>query len=85
MAQSTVCHNNQRKHADRLLQAAKKFEEEGVDDLVLLPKVTNEGIMLNLHKRYTRDRIYVCSFFRTADVVDKYWSCAGISESFSLD
>lgn len=38
--------------------AAKKFEEEGVDDLVLLPKVTNEGIMLNLHKRYTRDRIY---------------------------
>lgn len=41
-------------------QAAKKFEEEGVDDLVLLPKVTNEGIMVNLHKRYTRDRIYVC-------------------------
>jgi hypothetical protein len=39
----------------------KKFEEEGVDDLVLLPKVTNQGIMANLEKRYKRDLIYVCS------------------------
>lgn len=36
----------------------KKFEEEGVDDLVLLPKVTNEGIMKNLEKRYQRNLIY---------------------------
>lgn len=36
----------------------KKFDEEGVDDLVLLPKVTNEGIMKNLEKRYRRNLIY---------------------------
>jgi len=36
----------------------KKFEEEGVEDLVLLPKVTNQGITANLLKRYQRDKIY---------------------------
>lgn len=38
---------------------ASKFELEGVDDLVLLPKVTNDGITANLRKRYEKDHIYV--------------------------
>jgi len=31
---------------------------DGVDDLVLLPKVTEEGIVGNLNTRYMRDKIY---------------------------
>lgn len=34
------------------------FEREGVDDLVLLPKVTEEGIVDNINKRYMLDKIY---------------------------
>lgn len=32
---------------------------EGVEDLVLLPKVTEEGITDNIKKRYMLDKIYV--------------------------
>eukprot|EP01125_Pyxidicula_operculata_P008053 TRINITY_DN2724_c0_g1_i1.p1 TRINITY_DN2724_c0_g1~~TRINITY_DN2724_c0_g1_i1.p1 ORF type:complete len:1027 (-),score=294.17 TRINITY_DN2724_c0_g1_i1:177-3257(-) len=35
-----------------------QFEAEGVDDLVLLPKVNEQGIVENLYKRYMNDKIY---------------------------
>lgn len=45
-----------------LLQAEgfkSELRQDGVDDLVLLPKVTEEGIVHNLLVRYQRDKIYV--------------------------
>lgn len=40
------------------MATTKAFEREGVDDLVLLPKVTEEGIVENIYKRYMNDKIY---------------------------
>ena len=36
----------------------KGFETQGVDDLVMLPKVSEEGILENLRKRYNLQLIY---------------------------
>lgn len=36
------------------------MEQQGVDDLVLLPQVTEDGICGNLLKRFRSDLIYVC-------------------------
>jgi myosin heavy subunit len=36
------------------------MEQQGVDDLVLLPQVNEEGIVNNLLKRFRSDLIYVC-------------------------
>jgi hypothetical protein len=35
------------------------MEQQGVDDLVLLPQVTEDGICGNLLKRFRSDLIYV--------------------------
>jgi len=43
----------------KLTKATKKnFDTQGVDDLVMLPKVTEEAIIENLKKRYHNDLIY---------------------------
>eukprot|EP01100_Stratorugosa_tubuloviscum_P009543 TRINITY_DN3_c0_g1_i1.p1 TRINITY_DN3_c0_g1~~TRINITY_DN3_c0_g1_i1.p1 ORF type:complete len:1096 (-),score=666.41 TRINITY_DN3_c0_g1_i1:101-3388(-) len=39
-------------------KTAKNFEQEGVDDLVMLPKVTEDQIIENIKKRYMVDLIY---------------------------
>lgn len=56
------------------LKTAANFAVEGVEDLVLLPKVTEEGITDNIKKRYMLDKIYVRerglrSFFDSAAVL----------------
>ena len=42
----------------QMKKGRKNFDEVGVDDLVMLPKVTEEGILDNLRKRYNNKLIY---------------------------
>jgi len=39
-------------------KTGKNFQQQGVDDLVMLPKVTEENVIENLKKRYMNDIIY---------------------------
>jgi myosin I len=39
-------------------KTGKTFQKQGVDDLVMLPKVTEGDIIDNLKKRYMNDLIY---------------------------
>jgi len=41
-----------------LKKTGKHFAKQGVDDLVMLPKVTEDQILENLNKRYMADLIY---------------------------
>lgn len=51
--------NENSPHFAQALKTAANFAVEGVEDLVLLPKVTAEGITDNIKKRYLLDKIYV--------------------------
>eukprot|EP00009_Paramoeba_aestuarina_P006262 CAMPEP_0201524616 /NCGR_PEP_ID=MMETSP0161_2-20130828/23827_1 /ASSEMBLY_ACC=CAM_ASM_000251 /TAXON_ID=180227 /ORGANISM="Neoparamoeba aestuarina, Strain SoJaBio B1-5/56/2" /LENGTH=1170 /DNA_ID=CAMNT_0047924107 /DNA_START=39 /DNA_END=3551 /DNA_ORIENTATION=- len=42
----------------QMKKGRKNFDAVGVDDLVMLPKVTEEGILDNLRKRYSNKLIY---------------------------
>ena len=39
------------------------MRQEGVDDMTLLTKISNDAIAANLKERFDADVIYVCFFF----------------------
>ena len=51
----------QRNPAEEVAEFKSKrgFTQKGVDDLVMLPKITEAEIVDNLHKRHSFDAIYV--------------------------
>lgn len=51
----------QRNPAEEVAEFKSKrgFTQKGVDDLVMLPKITEPEIVENLHKRHSNDAIYV--------------------------
>ena len=51
----------QRNPAEEVAEFKSKrgFTQKGVDDLVMLPKITEGEIVENLHKRHSYDAIYV--------------------------
>ena len=42
----------------QMKKGKKNFDVQGVDDLVMLPKVSEEAILENLNKRYNNKLIY---------------------------
>lgn len=42
---------------------SQNVKQSGVDDMVLLSKITEEAIVENLKKRYMDDYIFVSSFY----------------------
>jgi myosin heavy subunit len=61
----------------------KQLEVRGVDDLVMLPKISEADILDNLKKRYLADVIYVSIFFfRRFNLFSR---CSSPSLPFYLD
>jgi len=62
-------------------KTGKNFQKQGVDDLVMLPKVNEESLIENLKKRYMNDLIYTnigpvlisVNPFKSLPITDETW------------
>lgn len=62
-------------------KTGKNFQKQGVDDLVMLPKVNEESVVENIKKRYMNDIIYTnigpvlisVNPYKRLDIVDDSW------------